>query len=370
MNLKKALLFSFIITFFAPVFAIPKGPHVFSGYVFINGVPAPDGTLIEVKVSGLVVARTFTQDGAYNYSENGTTVFYVPDNDGTMPGKVLKFYVRGIYSEQYVFESFAVTKLNLNVETVCGNAVCEPGESSSNCCTDCGCSAGYSCISNACTENAPYCGDGACNGAEDCSTCASDCGTCPPSGGGNTYVPPAEEEEEETEPYCGDGTCDNNETCATCTQDCGKCPPECLEDTDCDDGDECTRDTCNESCSYEIICEEPSCEDECSNGQVKCDNNAVYACASDEECLKWTKNNDCANGCCGNECCAEVDFNEEESGSNGLGLGSGGNPGILNTITGFASNLVKKPFIPVIIIGGIGVVFLFLVLKKPSKKYY
>ena len=52
----------------------------------------------------------------------------------------------------------------------CGNFLCEPGETCSNCESDCG----------ACAVPLPTCGDGSCNGAETCDTCESDCGACPP----------------------------------------------------------------------------------------------------------------------------------------------------------------------------------------------
>lgn len=52
----------------------------------------------------------------------------------------------------------------------CGNLLCEPGETCSNCESDCG----------ACAVPLPTCGDGTCNGTETCDTCESDCGACPP----------------------------------------------------------------------------------------------------------------------------------------------------------------------------------------------
>jgi len=48
--------------------------------------------------------------------------------------------------------------------TCCGNGICELGESSSTCPSDCGPST--------------YCGDGYCNGSETSSTCPSDCSSC------------------------------------------------------------------------------------------------------------------------------------------------------------------------------------------------
>ncbi len=74
--------------------------------------------------------------------------------------------------------------------SLCGNGVCDSGETCSTCAQDCG----------AC----PFCGDGHCTSGEDCSNCSQDCGECGPS--------------------CGDGQCNGDETCSTCSPDCGVCP--------------------------------------------------------------------------------------------------------------------------------------------------
>jgi len=64
---------------------------------------------------------------------------------------------------------------------VCGNLVCELGESEALCSTDC--NGKRTCTTNSCGALicSPPCGDGACNYAynETCSTCAADCGACP-----------------------------------------------------------------------------------------------------------------------------------------------------------------------------------------------
>jgi hypothetical protein len=36
--------------------------------------------------------------------------------------------------------------------SICGNRICELGETQENCCKDCGCPSGYSCIENKCTK--------------------------------------------------------------------------------------------------------------------------------------------------------------------------------------------------------------------------
>ncbi len=57
----------------------------------------------------------------------------------------------------------------------CGNNACDSGESSSNCCKDCGCSTGLYCESNMCQ---PKCGDGIKAEGENSENCCQDAG-CP-----------------------------------------------------------------------------------------------------------------------------------------------------------------------------------------------
>lgn len=71
-------------------------------------------------------------------------------------------------------DSLVITK-EINPSSItCGNILCEPGETCSNCSSDCG----------ACSlppeppPAEPGCGDGACNGTEVCDICVADCGVC------------------------------------------------------------------------------------------------------------------------------------------------------------------------------------------------
>jgi len=115
---------------------------------------------------------------------------------------------------------------------VCGNSICETGETCASCSSDCSCSA-------------PFCGDNLCNGAETCSSCAGDCGAC------NS---------------CGDGVCSGAETCSTCSSDCGSCGGAYCGDGTCNNGE--TSCTCNGDCPGTCIgcavCGSPLC------GQATC----------------------------------------------------------------------------------------------------
>jgi hypothetical protein len=42
--------------------------------------------------------------------------------------------------------------LTLTQRSICGNKICETGETQENCCKDCGCPSGYNCIENKCVK--------------------------------------------------------------------------------------------------------------------------------------------------------------------------------------------------------------------------
>jgi hypothetical protein len=389
--MRKALTLLSIALVFSIALGIPAQPHRFWGTVSINGVPAPDGTVVDAKISGELVATQQTVSGWY-----GTPVsFYIYDDEGVHSGKTIMFYVGGAYAANFTFKNGGTDPLNLSITTECGNTYCEPGETSNNCCDDCGCPSGYNCEGGTCVAEQqpppePYCGDGNCDAGEDCSSCPSDCGTCTGGGGGGGggggYVPPEEPEEEE--PYCGDGTCNEDENCATCQEDCGACPPECTENADCGDGDACTTDKCEEgSCKYLAIgsCQNDDdccpgactitsdndcpCADECTAGQDKCENNSTHLCVQDEYgCYNWEIIEKCEEGCCGAACCGEerimvtgevVATAEDQGGQTTLA-----------GITGAVVSMVKSGtgVLIIILVAGIIGTILFIVLKKNRKQ--
>ena len=106
------------------VYAIPKMPHQFYGAVTVDGVAAPDGTVVEAKIGGIVYEESTTSGGLYGWSP----VFQVPADDtdtgtveGGVDGESVSFYVGGVLaSSSVVFSSGAVAELDL---AVTGSAV-------------------------------------------------------------------------------------------------------------------------------------------------------------------------------------------------------------------------------------------------------
>ncbi|MEM7825741.1 MAG: hypothetical protein QW412_02695 [Candidatus Aenigmatarchaeota archaeon] len=102
------------------VLAIPGIPHAFYGYVIINNVTAPDGTIIIAKINDLEVARTTTKGGKYGYPL-GT--FYIDDPDNNRVGKEIRFFVNNVDINQvYYFCNGCVTMLNLTATIPAGGS--------------------------------------------------------------------------------------------------------------------------------------------------------------------------------------------------------------------------------------------------------
>lgn len=170
------------------------------------------------------------------------------------------------------------------VQNVCGNHVCEKGETTGSCLQDCFvcnmngvCESGlgensnscsHDCVSNPCNTN------GVCDlsTGEDSSNCPADCVAGV-----------------ESNATCGDKKCGASETCSSCSKDCGVCPPACGNGL-CESGE--TASSCPADCSA------PTCSDGIKNQgetDVDCGGAACSACLIGKMCLQ---NSDCSSQNC------------------------------------------------------------------------
>jgi len=110
-------------------------PQKFYGtVVYEDGNFAPDSTIITAKLNGAVADEATVSAGKYSY---GDDKLVVPDDSNT--GGTVTFYIGNLKSnEEYIFESGAVTELNL---TFPGNC---PGECTSSASVPAGDSSGGS----------------------------------------------------------------------------------------------------------------------------------------------------------------------------------------------------------------------------------
>jgi len=197
----------------------------------------------------------------------------------------------------------------------CGNGVCSEQETYENCPYDC--ISTLICGDNICNDiekgvceiDCPsVCGDGKCEFSED-ETCRPDCKKC---GDGICELDETEDNcfvDCEVKSVCGDGVCDKNEDCSSCS-DCSckdgsyckdkiciagctsksHCGPlqtcfdykcvdvKCVADSDCDDGNECTINSCMYSGEPKAFCYKSKI-DECDDGDGCCPS----GCTIDED---------------------------------------------------------------------------------------
>ena len=162
---------------------------------------------------------------------------------------------------------------------VCGNQLCESGETVSNCLQDC-----FVCNANGTCESAL---------GENTNSCSADCRSSGGGGGGGDGGnPPAL--------FCGDGSCNGSENCSSCSQDCGACPPVCgnnvKEGSETCDGTDLAGQTCQSlGFSGGTLSCKPNCSDfntmncvqtVCQNGETRpCTNSNSYgSCSGTQTC--------------------------------------------------------------------------------------
>lgn len=200
--------------------------------------------------------------------------------------KVNKFFDRSVDINQLLKDlNGGRTPIKTIAGTVCGNTVCEPGETISNCLQDCfvcnhngQCEAALGENQNSCPQDCTVCNNnGTCDAAENAQNCPADCqvcnnnGTCETNHGENTTNCPNDCPATPNS-RCGDGICNGSETCSSCSSDCGICPPVC-GNGNCETGE--NPSNCPADCSTV-----------CTNGQTKpCSiSNEFGSCSGTQTC--------------------------------------------------------------------------------------
>jgi hypothetical protein len=135
-----------------------------------------------IEISSIVNAANNYIESAWlkHFSLYGIfTSFYYPPSQIVYTGGGTTYYitnVTNVTNVTQVVEKPIVKETVKEVPTkaVCGNGICEVGESCSLCPEDCKCTSGYECLEGVCLPK-PICGNGICERGEDSTNCPEDC---------------------------------------------------------------------------------------------------------------------------------------------------------------------------------------------------
>ncbi|KKM66699.1 hypothetical protein LCGC14_1478560, partial [marine sediment metagenome] len=113
-----------------PVYAVPALPHAFYGSVTVNGAPAPPGTSVEARGTGVMTGiednpTVTTVSGIYGTSDPFAHRLVVQGD--ILDGTILTFYVNGTSTGQTAeWDSGETTELDLTVTEVIVEVIVEP----------------------------------------------------------------------------------------------------------------------------------------------------------------------------------------------------------------------------------------------------
>lgn len=114
--IKKLLVISVLI-FPGVTLAAPGIPNQFYGTVsFADGKAAPDGTLVEARIDGQIVATCPVKDGKYGYNP---ILCFVTDPENNRQGKTIHFFINGIDTNvTSTFENGGFKRLDFSLPDV------------------------------------------------------------------------------------------------------------------------------------------------------------------------------------------------------------------------------------------------------------
>jgi hypothetical protein len=123
----KNLIIAAAIGLIFPAFAwaMPSMPHQFYGTVVFSNGSSPDGLLVEARVDGESMQSTVTKNGKYGYDP----LFKVEDNESSLSGKTVRFFVGGIDTNSSItFKNGDASNVNLTVPGTAGTITKEAND--------------------------------------------------------------------------------------------------------------------------------------------------------------------------------------------------------------------------------------------------